>query len=183
MRIGSPHTHLIVLRGNSGSGKTSTARALQLARERDLALVSQDVIRRDILRERDAPGGANIELLDTVARRCLDLGYHVLIEGILTASRYTSMLAALHRDHAGPSFFFYMDISFAETLRRHATRPEHLYFGAEQMSQWYLERDLLPEIDQTIIGEDSPLEVTVQRILCETGLAVSGEQAVNAESR
>lgn len=28
MRTGSPHTHLIVLRGNSGSGKTSIARTL-----------------------------------------------------------------------------------------------------------------------------------------------------------
>ncbi|MFI7222044.1 hypothetical protein ACIBO5_02395 [Nonomuraea angiospora] len=49
-------TQLIVLRGNSGSGKTSAARALRQAYgRRGLAVVGQDVLRRDILRELDVP--------------------------------------------------------------------------------------------------------------------------------
>ncbi|MFD8562811.1 AAA family ATPase [Streptosporangium canum] len=183
MRTGSPHTHLIVLRGNSGSGKTSIARVLQAARDRDLAVVSQDAIRRDILRERDVPGGANIDLIDTIARHCLKRGYHVLIEGILHADRYAPMLAALRRDHPGPSSFFYLDIPLAETLRRHTTRPQRSQFSGEQMRQWYRQRDLLPESDETIIGADSSLEATVQQILHESGLAASGDQAVSGQSR
>ncbi|WP_326822601.1 AAA family ATPase [Streptosporangium sp. NBC_01756] len=176
-------THLIVLRGNSGSGKTSTARALQATRDRDLAVVSQDAIRRDLLRERDVPGGANIELIDTIARHCLDRGYHVLIEGILYATRYTPMLAALRRDHTGPSSFFYLDISLAETLRRHTTRPQRSQFSGEQMREWYVERDLLPEGGETVIEEDSPLETTVQQILRESGLTASAQQVVSSDPR
>ncbi|GAB2933366.1 hypothetical protein GCM10027203_37290 [Nonomuraea fastidiosa] len=51
---GSPGTVLVVIRGNSGSGKTSVARALRQAYgRRGLALIGQDVVRRDILREHD----------------------------------------------------------------------------------------------------------------------------------
>ncbi|MEU8274886.1 hypothetical protein ACFYOK_29280 [Microbispora bryophytorum] len=68
MRTGSPDTRLIVLRGNSGSGKTSVARAVRAAYGRGLALVGQDVIRRELLRERDVDGGVNIGLIDTIVR-------------------------------------------------------------------------------------------------------------------
>lgn len=94
-------TRLIVLRGNSGSGKTTTARALRTAYgRRGLAVVGQDVIRRDILRERDEPGGVNIGLIDTITRYSLEHGHHVVLEGIFTAGRYGPMLAALGRDYA-----------------------------------------------------------------------------------
>ncbi|MER5321671.1 DUF4162 domain-containing protein [Streptosporangium roseum] len=60
------------------------------------------------------------------------------------------MPAALRRDHPGPSFCFYLDIHLAETLRRHATRPQRSQFSGEQMRQWYRKRDLLPEGGETI---------------------------------
>ena len=37
-------------------------------------MVGQDNVRRTILRERDVPGGANIGLIDAVARYALDAG-------------------------------------------------------------------------------------------------------------
>ncbi|MGW0450875.1 phosphotransferase-like protein [Streptosporangium sandarakinum] len=171
MRTGSPHTRLIVLRGNSASGKSSVARALQATRERDLAVVGQDAVRRDILRERDVPGGVNIGLIDTIVRYSLDHGYHVLLEGILYADRYGPMLHALRADHRGPTHSYYLDITFGETLRRHATKPLALKYGETEMRRWYRQRDLLPDGCETIIGEDSSLEATVQQVLRETGLA------------
>ncbi|WP_203883479.1 kinase [Planotetraspora kaengkrachanensis] len=153
MCTGSHDTRLIVLRGNSGSGKTSVARAVRVAYGRGLALVGQDVVRRDLLRERDVHGGVNIGLIDTIARYSLDHGYHVLLEGILTASRYGAMLESLRHDHAGISAFFYLDVSFAETLRRHDSRPQRSEFTPDQMREWYQERDLLPDGSETVIGE------------------------------
>ena len=44
---------LIILRGNSGCGKTSTARLLQCHLGYDTMLVSQDMVRREILRVKD----------------------------------------------------------------------------------------------------------------------------------
>jgi predicted kinase len=97
---GTPRTRLIVLRGNSGSGKSTIARAVrQACGSTRIAWVSQDLIRRVILSEQDRPGGANIALIGQVARYSLDHGYHVLLDGIFRADRYQPMLAALHRDH------------------------------------------------------------------------------------
>jgi predicted kinase len=53
MAVGAERTRLIVLRGNSGSGKSTVARALREAYGRGIAWVSQDLIRRIILEEKD----------------------------------------------------------------------------------------------------------------------------------
>ena len=43
---------LIILRGNSGSGKTTIAKELQKSLGRNTMLISQDVVRRDAESER-----------------------------------------------------------------------------------------------------------------------------------
>jgi predicted kinase len=95
---------LVVLRGNSGSGKSTVARVVRERVER-VALVQQDVVRRQVLGEGDVAGGVNIGLLDVMARYALERGYHVILEGILNAARYGEMLRGLARDH--PAAFFY----------------------------------------------------------------------------
>jgi hypothetical protein len=60
--VGTEETRLIVLRGNSASGKSSVAAGLRDRFGRGLALVGRDNLRRIVLR------GANIVLIDTVAR-------------------------------------------------------------------------------------------------------------------
>jgi predicted kinase len=129
MTVGSDRTKLIVLRGNSGSGKSTVSHALRDAYGRGLAWVSQDLIRRIILKEKAVPGGANIGLIDQVARYCLDHGQQVVLDGILDTDRYGPMLAGLDRDHLGSSHFYYFDVSLNETLHRHATRPQATEFG------------------------------------------------------
>jgi len=49
--------------------------------------VQQDVIRRELLRERDQPGALNIDLITLIVTRCLAADYDVILEGILDASR------------------------------------------------------------------------------------------------
>jgi len=165
---------LIVLRGNSGSGKTSVALALREHYGRGLAWVSQDVLRRQILREYDRAGAPNIGLIDQVARYALAAGYHVVLDGILNAGRYEQMLAGLLRDHDGPSHFYYLDISLEETLRRHETRPQRTEFSAADMRSWYQPRDLLATVAERVIREGSTLDETVRTILAETGLLSAG---------
>jgi len=161
---------LIVVRGNSGSGKSSVATALRTAFGRGIAVVGQDNIRRTILRDRDRPGTANIGLIGQVARYSLEHGFHVVVEGILDASRYGPMLAELSAAHCGPSHFYYLDVSLDETIRRHATRPQAAEFGPADMRDWYLRLDLLPCARERVIGEASTLRQTVDLILAETGL-------------
>lgn len=101
--VGTEETRLVVLRGNSASGKSSVADGLRERFGRDLALVGQDNLRRIMLRERDRPGAANIGLIDLTARYALDAGFHVVVEGILYADRYGDMLTELRADHRGPT--------------------------------------------------------------------------------
>lgn len=135
-----------------------------------MAIIGQDVVRREILREHDKPDGVNIGLLDVMCRHALDAGYHVILEGILARRRYGEMLQALFRDHRGTSRAYYLNVSWEETLRRHQTRPQRTQFGPDDMRQWYLGQDLLPEVKETIIDESSTLSETVGLILQDADL-------------
>jgi hypothetical protein len=166
----SGQTRLIVLRGNSGAGKSTVAKALRGAYGRGVAWVAQDLIRRTILREPDIPAGVNIGLIDQAARYCLNTGYHVVLDGILYADRYEAMLASLHRDFPGRSWFYYLDVSLEGTIRRHATRPQAAEFGPAEMRGWYRPRDLLAAVRERVIPETSLLPETVDTILAESRL-------------
>ena len=161
---------LIVIRGNSGSGKSSIVEEIRRAYGRGVAWIEQDYVRRTVFEELDQPDGANIDLIRQMARHALGRGYHAVVEGIMPTVRYGGMLAKLAREYAGPSYFYYLDIPLEETVRRHATRPKATEFSAEEMATWYRSRDLLDSPRETVIDQTSSLEVTVQRILAETGL-------------
>ncbi|MFB7678203.1 kinase [Kitasatospora purpeofusca] len=171
---GSTGTVLVVVRGPSGAGKSSTAARIRSAYGRGLAVVGQDLLRREVLRERDVADGANIGLIGLVARHALDSGFHTVVEGILDAGRYGAMLTDLVARHRGRSFLYYLDVGFAETVRRHATRPLSAEVSAEQMADWYRPLDLLPGGLEHVIGEDSTLDDTVTRILTDTALTPPG---------
>ncbi|MEV6782055.1 AAA family ATPase [Streptomyces sp. NPDC051098] len=171
--VGSEESRLIVIRGNSASGKSSVAAGIRDRFGRGLALVGQDNLRRVVLRERDRPGASNIGLISTVARYSLNAGYHVVVEGILYADRYGDMLETLVREHRGTPRCYYLDVPFAETLVRHATKPDAEYLAhvtERELSGWYRERDMLPNEIETVIPADSSLKETVDYIMRDSGL-------------
>jgi predicted kinase len=161
---------LIVIRGNSASGKSAVAAEIRRRHGRGLAIVGQDNLRRQLLRERDVPGGANIDLIDLTARFALDRGFHVIVEGILYADHYGAMLTALLADRAGSAWAYYLDVPWAETLRRHATKPQAAAYGESEMRRWYRERDLLPGGREQLIPDGWALDETVRRIMADSGL-------------
>ncbi|WP_405498347.1 kinase [Streptomyces sp. NBC_00096] len=167
---GTPDSRLIVLRGNSASGKSSVAQGIRDRHGRGVALVGQDNLRRVVLRERDVPGAANIGLIGSVARYALDHGFHVIVEGILYADRYGPMLDALRRAHRGRTHFYYFDVPFEETLRRHAGKPYAAEYGEAELREWFRPLDLLPGDWETVVGAEDSLEDTVARVMAETGL-------------
>ncbi|GAA1913632.1 hypothetical protein GCM10009753_52290 [Streptantibioticus ferralitis] len=119
---------MIVLRGNSASGKSTVAQQVRDHCGPGVALVGQDTVRRTILRDEDVPGAAAIGLIDVVARYALDHGYHVVVEGILSAARYGAMLQALRRDHIGHSRFYNLvtwnaSVGAAKTPSRSMSEP------------------------------------------------------------
>ncbi|MEU6910996.1 kinase [Streptomyces coeruleorubidus] len=175
--VGSEETRLVVLRGNSASGKSSVAAGLREEFGRGLALVAQDNLRRVVLREHDVPGAANIGLIDTVARYALDAGFHVVVEGILYADRYGGMLGRLRADHRGATHHYYLDVPFGETLARHATKPIADEVDETRLRDWYRPLDLLPGGVETVIGADNTLAATIDRVMRDTGLCRQAETA------
>lgn len=178
-------TRLLVVRGNSGSGKSSIARGLRAAYGRGLAIIEQDYVRRVVLREKDVPGAATIGLIDLMARHALDSGFHVVVEGILYADRYGPMLTRLVDDHCGVSRCYYLDVPFPVTLERHATRPTAREFGEREMRAWWRPRDLLPGGVETVIDEHSSLDQSLEHILTDSGLLQNppGEESVPESAR
>lgn len=168
--VGTEETRLVVLRGNSASGKSSVAVGVRQRFGRGLAIVGQDNLRRIVLRERDRPRAANIGLIDLTARYALDAGFHVVIEGILYADHYGDMLDRLRAEHRGPTHGYYLDVPFGETLARHASKPIADDVNESQLRDWYRTRDLLPGGTETVIGADSALHETIDRIMNDTGL-------------
>ena len=170
MTTPSSPTRLIVLRGNSASGKSSVATGVRERYGRGFALVRQDVLRREVLRERDIPGGANIGLIDLTVRHALAHGFHTVLEGILYFPHYGEMLAGLLADFPGRTHCYYLDVPFEETLARHATKPIADDVTEHQLREWYQPLDLLPGGVETVIPATSSLAETVDRVLRESGL-------------
>ena len=134
--------------------------------------IEQDYLRRIILREHDISGTEPVAptFITAAARNALDLGYHVVLEGILHTDRYAGVLHQLIGQHSGPSHVYYLNVSFDETVRRHQTRTEAVNFTPEQMRDWYDDEDLLGTEGEHVIAETSTFEQTVDTILRSSGL-------------
>ncbi|MFD6097145.1 AAA family ATPase [Nocardiopsis flavescens] len=165
---------LVVLRGNSGSGKSTVAATVRAAYgRRGMAVVGQDVVRRDILRERDRPGAVNIGLIDLMVRHILGRGAHVVLEGIFYADHYGPMLTALIDDHPGRAHAYYFDLPFEVTLARHATKPLARELGEAELRRWWRPRDLLPGAAERTIDRHASAADTAARILRDCGLSAT----------
>lgn len=83
---------LIIIRGNSGSGKTTLAKEIHQRLPRNTLLISQDTVRRDMLRVKDGENTLGLPLFEDL----LYYGYrncdYVIFEGILNAEWYLPCL-------------------------------------------------------------------------------------------
>ena len=174
VRLGDGVSRLVVLRGNSGSGKSSTAQELRRRVGRGVAWVEQDYLRRTLLREHARADAPNIGLIEQTARYALEHGYHVILEGGLYGPHYGVMLRQLIADHAGVTGVYYFQLSFDETIRRHATRPLAKVVTPEQMRQWYEPCDLLGVPGEQLIDESSSLDETAERIITDLTWTTGG---------
>ncbi|AYJ41224.1 kinase [Lactiplantibacillus pentosus] len=157
-------TTLIIIRGNSGSGKTTLAQALQAQLGHHTLLVSQDVVRRDMLMSRDYPGNLAIDLIQKIAQYGLAKVPVVIVEGILARERYGAMLAQLSQ--AFPQVLtYYFDVSFETTLIRHQSRQ--CDFGPAEMRQWWLPDDQFGVSNERIFTAEQDLAAEVQQVLSD----------------
>lgn len=163
--VGSEASRLIIIRGNSGSGKSSLAKAIRAARPRGVAIIGQDILRREILHVRDHPGALSVPYIDMSARFALDHGLHVIVEGILYSEIYGSMLARLRADHRDVTRSYCYELELDETLRRHRNKPLANEVTEEVVASWYRSVDRVPELDEAVLGADVSASDALERVL------------------
>lgn len=144
---------LIILRGNSASGKTSTAKILQDKLGEGTILLSQDMLRREMLRVKDKVGNISTELLRTMIEFGMNHCNYVVVEGILTKGKHGDMLIEMINKYQDDTYVYYFDIPFEETLRRHQFKKD-VDFGEEEMRQWFLDKDFLGVDGEQVITEE-----------------------------
>jgi len=155
---------LIIIRGNSGSGKTTLAKALQQKFGYNNMLISQDVIRRDILRVKDGADTKALPLMKELLLYGKNNCEIIILEGILNASWYQPLFELAMSEFEGKIFAYYYDIPFAETLTRHQTKPNKGDFGEKDIRNWWIEKDFINLISEKIITKDMELNDTIALI-------------------
>ena len=161
---------LIILRGSSGSGKSSVAEGLREKSKSKTALIEQDYLRRVVLKEKDLPSSINPKLILKVSQFALDNGYNTIIEGIFQTGHYRKMFNALLKYHPKENYIYYFDISLRETLNRHSNRDKVNEFGEKEMMRWNIDKDLLGHKGEAVISEDLSKGQIIKKVLRETGL-------------
>lgn len=156
---------LIIIRGNSGSGKSAVAERLREELDGKVAIVGLDTLRRTILMEKDNLENTDIiGLIEQTVKYCLDKDYSVIIEGILSKPKYKETLMSLVDSVDCPSHIYYIDVSLEETLKRHKTKPIADEVTDEQLTSWYQPKNYLDVPGEIVINESSTLQETVNLI-------------------
>lgn len=155
---------LIILRGNSGSGKTTIAKELQKKFGRNTMLISQDMIRRDMLKVKDGENTLAVPLMKELLIYGNKHSEIVILEGIMYVDWYKSLfeLAVLLYDTR--VYAYYFDLPFEETLKRHQTKPNCNDFGEEEMRRWWREKDFSAILNEVSITSDKDKEIIVSEI-------------------
>ena len=152
---------LIILRGNSGSGKTTVSKKLQKKFGRNTMLISHDMIRMEMLFAKDEETFPLITNLLRYGRKNSEI---TILEGILDSEQYRPLFETAVSEYGENIFAYYYDLPFEETLLRHETKPNKSDFGEEDMRRWWNEKDYIKIIPEKIITKDMSFSETVDMI-------------------
>lgn len=155
---------LIILRGNSGSGKTTTGKALQRKFGHGTMLISQDVVRREILFVKDGANPEASQLLSDLVLYGKSNCNIVILEGIFNSKWYKKLFVNLLEEFKNQIFAYYFDIPFEETLNPHQQKPNSHEFGEKELREWWNEKDLLGIIPEVCLNKELSLNEIVDII-------------------
>lgn len=155
---------LIMLRGNSGSGKTTVAKELQKKFGRNTMIISQDMVRREILNVEDGKDTKAIPLLQELLIYGKNHSEVTILEGIMYVDWYEPLFRLAVQEFGGELYAWYFDLPFEETVKRHQTRDKVNSFGEEDMQRWWREKDFIGFIREAVITQEDSLQEIVDGI-------------------
>lgn len=101
---------IIILRGNSGSGKTTVARALQKKFGCNTIMISQDEIRRNILWVKDGVDTKALPLMIELMKYGYEHCDVVILEGIMYDEWYSPLFKTANELYGMDIYAYYFDI-------------------------------------------------------------------------
>lgn len=164
---------LIIIRGPAGSGKSSVARELHDTAAQKTALLSLDVFRVNIAKEQEGAAPITAEIIGHAAKKFLDAGYTVILEGIFNLQKdcYKNLFEELFDYNQGSNHLYFLEISLQESIRRNTQRPKGRIINEDAMREWYPKAKKSGyELEQVIDVEKTTLADTVEQIANECGL-------------
>lgn len=115
---------LIIIRGNSASGKTTLAAKLAAKMpQAQTLLLHQDMLRRDLLHASNREGTLEVPLIETLAEFGRQHYRCTIVEGILRRDVYGAMLRHVAATFAPSVWTYYLALPFEETVARDRTKP------------------------------------------------------------
>ena len=155
---------LIILRGNSGSGKSTIAKEVQKKIGSNTMVIAQDVIRRDMLWVKDGENTLALPLMKELLRYGYQNSDVVILEGIMYADWYRPLFELAVQLYGTEVYAYYFDLPFEETLKRHQTKPNCHEFGEAAMRRWWRDKDFSDVLDEVKIMPESSIEDIVEDI-------------------
>lgn len=107
---------LIILRGNSGSGKTTVAKELQKKFGYNTMLISQDEIRRNILWVKDGIDTKALPLMIELLKYGYEHSDIVILEGIMYEEWYNPLFKVANELYGSNVYSYYFDISWLANM-------------------------------------------------------------------
>ena len=153
---------LIILRGNSGSGKTTVAKELQKKFGYNTMPISQDEIRRNILRVKDGIDTKALPLMIELLKYGYEHSDIVILGGIMYDEWYNPLFKVANELYGSNVYAYYFDLSFEETVRRHNTRNRE--FGEKDMRRWWREKDFSSVLREQAITCEMDTDSIVEKI-------------------
>ncbi|MCD7840247.1 MAG: AAA family ATPase [Erysipelotrichaceae bacterium] len=155
---------IIILRGNSGSGKTTIGRILQQYYGSNTMLICQDIIRRQLLRVKDGENCPAIDMLINLVEYGYKHNNVVILEGILRNEWYAPLFDKIVELYQNNIYAYYFELSFDETVRRHALRSQHSEFGRKELQKWFKPHNYIYTIEEKLIYEDESVDQILHNI-------------------
>ena len=124
-------------------------------------LISQDVIRRNILNVKDGENTQAIPLLKELITYGNSHSDVVILEGIMYANWYKPLFERAIQLYDTKIYPYYFDLPFEETLKRHQTKPNCHEFHEEAMRKWWREKDFSDILNEVRITSKKNVESIV----------------------
>ena len=163
-------TKIIVLRGNSGSGKSTITMHLKDCIDKKILVLEQDILRREFIKL-PGIGGRNacvISLILNTLKWAKNKFDYIILDGIYSNNRYPVMFEEIVKMFKN-IYAYYFDLPFEETAKRHLTREKAKLFTVEEMKSWLKPNNKSTILNEKILTKDMSIEQILDIILTDIG--------------